>query len=483
MRSTHGRSSSSEGLPVIAFANRLPVRRARNGWRLSDGGLVTALRPAMEVRGGTWVGWDGGSEVPRQVDGVDVELRSVTLTRREIDDYYHGFANRTLWPLLHGLVEQPVFDRSWWTAYRDVNSRFADADDAGEAGFRWVHDYHLMLLPELLRRRAAPGRIGFFLHVPFPSSEVFARMPWRTAVLEGMLGADAVSFHTARYRDNFLRACVRLLDGVHVEGTTVYLPDGRRVRTEAHPISIDAGDFARRATEPRVDRYLAGLREQFDGRRVLLGVDRLDYTKGIPERLRAIELLLELRPELRSEIAFIQVAVPSRGEIREYRELRAAVEQLVGRINGRFTEPGVDVPVHYLYRGVTPERLLAYYRLADVCVVTPLQDGMNLVAKEYVTVQAATGGSGALVLSEFTGAIEELPEALPCNPFDLEGLTGTLSLALELDEDDRRHRIDAMATTIRDHDVFAWVDQELGLPARRPAAARAVPHADPARGR
>jgi trehalose 6-phosphate synthase len=276
-----------------------------------------------------------------------------------------------------------------------------------------------------------------------------------------MLGADIVSFHTARYRDNFLRTCVHCLDDVEVDGTTLRLGDGRSVRTAAHPISIDAADVAQRARRPAVERVLAGLRTQFAGRRLLLGVDRLDYTKGIPERLRAIELLLELRPDLRREISFVQVAVPSRGEIREYRELRAAVEQLVGRINGRFTEPGLDVPVHYLYRGVTPDRLLAYYRAAEVCLVTPLQDGMNLVAKEYVTVQAATEGTGVLVLSEFTGAIEELPEALPCNPFDLEGLAGTISLALELDEDDRRSRLERMAATVHRHDVFAWLDQEL----------------------
>jgi trehalose 6-phosphate synthase len=290
---------------------------------------------------------------------------------------------------------------------------------------------------------------------------VFARMPWRARVLDGMLGADAVSFHTARYRDNFLRTCVHLLDGVEVEGTDLRLGDGRRVRTEVHPISIDASDFARRALAPGVERHLRGLRKQFVGRRVILGVDRLDYTKGIPERLRAVELLLESRPELQGKIAFLQVAVPSRGEIREYRQLRATVEQLVGRVNGRFTEPGQDVPVHYLYRGVTAESLLAYYRLADVAVVTPLQDGMNLVAKEYVTVQAAMGGSGVLVLSEFAGAVEELPEALPCNPFDLEGLAGTLSLALELDEEDRRRRLSSMAATVQRHDVFAWLDLEL----------------------
>ena len=446
---------------MIAFANRLPIRRSRNGWRLSDGGLVAALQPAMTSRGGVWVGWDGGTEAPTSVEGFAIDLRPVSLTRREVDDYYHGFSNRTLWPLLHGLAEWPTFDRNWWQAYRVVNEHFAAADDSRVAGYRWVHDYHLLLLPELLRRAGSVGGIGFFLHVPFPPPEVFSRLPWRSAVLEGMLGADVVSFHTTRYRDNFLRTCVQVLDGVEVEGTTLRLLDGRTVRTAAHPISIDAADVAARAARPAVGRALAGLREQFRGRRLLLGVDRLDYTKGIPERLRAIELLLELRPDLRRELTFVQVAVPSRGEIREYRELRAAVEQLVGRINGRFTEPGLDVPVHYLYRGVTPDRLLAYYRAAELCLVTPLQDGMNLVAKEYVTVQAATEGTGVLVLSEFTGAIEELPEALPCNPFDLEGLAGTISLALELDEEDRRRRIEQMAATVRRHDVFAWLEQEL----------------------
>jgi len=227
------------------------------------------------------------------------------------------------------------------------------------------------------------------------------------------------------------------------------------------PIGIDYQEFAHEAAAWPVAEAGRYLREGLGDRTLILGVDRLDYTKGIPERLRAIELLLELRPDLRREITFVQVAVPSRGEIREYRELRAAVEQLVGRINGRFTEPGLDVPVHYLYRGVTPDRLLAYYRAAELCLVTPLQDGMNLVAKEYVTVQAATEGTGVLVLSEFTGAIEELPEALPCNPFDLEGLAGTISLALELDEEDRRRRIEQMAATVRRHDVFAWLEQEL----------------------
>jgi trehalose 6-phosphate synthase len=447
-------------LPLVAFANRLPTAKTRHGWRPSAGGLVTALRPALERRGGAWVGWDGGSSgVPPRVEGLGVKLRPVSLSRRDAADYYHGFANRTLWPLLHGLVEQPVYDRGWWGAYRRANEAFAAADERGRR-LRWVHDYHLMLLPELLRRGGADGPIAFFLHIPFPAPEIFARLPWRTQVLDGILGADLVGFHTTQYRDNFLRTCARIRDDVRVERTGV-LVNGRRVQVVAHPISIDAADFAHRARQPGVERCLVGLRRQFEGRRVLLGVDRLDYTKGIIERLRAIELLFELRPELRREVAFVQVAVPSRGEIREYRDLRGAVEELVGRINGRFTEPGMDVPVHYLYRGVTPDRLLAYYRLADVCLVTPLHDGMNLVAKEFVTVQGSTGGTGVLVLSEFTGAADELTDALPCNPYHVEGLAGNIELALELEEDDRRARLERMAAHVLKHDVFRWADQEL----------------------
>ena len=450
-----------DNLPLLAFANRLPISHTRYGWRPSTGGLVTALKPALEARGGAWVGWEGsGDSVPDHVDGLRVELRPVTLGRREADLYYHGFANRTLWPLLHGLVEQPTYERDWWSAYLSANEAFATADEPGER-VRWVHDYHLLLLPDLLRRGGAQGPIAFFLHVPFPAPELFARLPWRAQVLEGLLGADVVSFQTAHYRDNFVRTCARLRDDVRADRGGVVLTSGRRVVAAAHPISIDAADFAERSRRPPVERRLAGLRRQFAGRRVLLGVDRLDYTKGIIERLRAIELLLGRRPDLRGEIAFVQIAVPSRGEIREYRELRTAVEELVGRINGRFTEPGLDVPVHYLYRGVTPDRLLAYYRLADVCLVTPLHDGMNLVAKEFVTAQAATGSSGVLVLSEFTGAAVELRDALPCNPFDVEGLAGTIELALELEESDRHRRLHRMAAGVARHDVHRWAEQEL----------------------
>jgi trehalose 6-phosphate synthase len=448
--------------PLVVLANRLPVTKSRGGWAPAAGGLVTALQPLLAERPGTWIGWDGGAhDVPRQIEGLAAELRPVELSRREVEDYYHGFSNRTLWPLLHGAVEQPVFERRWWHAYRAVNERFAAAPLPQGSPLLWVHDYHLLLAPRLLRERAPEVPIGFFLHVPFPAPELYARLPWRTRLLDGLLGADLVAFHTEEYRDNFARSCARLRDDVSVDGDALVLADGRRVRTAAHPISIDAAAFAAEAAGPRVERSLAALRRQFAGRRVLLGVDRLDYTKGIIERLRAIELLLELRPEHRGRLAFVQIAVPSRGEVREYRELRSAVEELVGRINGRFTEPGQDVPVHYLYRGITRERLLAYYRLADVALVTPLRDGMNLVAKEFVVAQGAADGAGVLILSEFTGAAEQLRGSLLCNPFDLDGTVGTIELALELEEDDRRGRIERLSATVHEQDVFWWARHEL----------------------
>ncbi len=476
--------------PLVAVSNRLPVERGRVGWRPAAGGLVSALRPALEARGGAWVGWDGGaSGLPRRVEGLEVELCPLELDRPTLGGYYHGFSNRTLWPLLHGLVEQSLFERRWWPAYSSANERFAAAalDQVRRRGdaLLWVHDYHLMLVPALLRRHTGHP-IGFFLHVPFPAPELFARLPRREELVDGLLGADVIAFQTDEYRDNFARTCLRLRRDVSYDEGRLRLPDGRTVVTAAHPVSIDADALARDARTPAVERSLATLRRQFATRRVLLGVDRLDYTKGILERLHAIELLLEQRPQLRRSLAVVQIAVPSRGEVREYRELRRQVEAEVGRINGRFTEPAADVPVHYLFRGVSRDRLLAYYRLADVCLVTPLRDGMNLVAKEFAVAQAATDQAGVLVLSEFTGAAEELHEALSCNPFDVEGLASTIERALKLDEQDRRQRLARMATTVHDHDVFAWAQQETSAleqarPHRRPRPARAKTPAPRAR--
>jgi len=461
---------------VVAIANRLPVRRGDDGWELSPGGLVTALRPVMAAQTGAWVGWDGGTKgIPATLPGLSARLLPIGLSAAQVRQYYHGFANATLWPLLHDAIEKPRFERSWWQSYQGVNADFASVAEAALAerpgALAWVHDYQLMLVPQLIRARRPRQPIGFFLHVPWPPPDIFARLPWRAEILNGLLGADVVSFHTEVYRRNFLRACGRVLagTGVQIHGPTITLPDRRVVRTTSAPISIDAAEFSRLATDPATDSGIEALREQFADRTLLLGVDRLDYTKGIIERLLAVEMLLERRADLCSRLAFLQVAVPSRDDVPEYRNLRAAVERHIGRINGRFTEPGSDVPVHYLHRGLPPQQLAAYYAVAATLLVTPLIDGMNLVAKEYVTVQQARRGSGALVLSEFTGAAVELREAVPCNPFDVEGLSYRIEHALGLSASIRRTAVATMARRVRAHDVHRWVAQQVADIAARGA--------------
>ena len=460
--------------PVIAVANRLPVQQGDNGWELSPGGLVTALRPVMATHPGAWVGWDGGSKgMPATVPDSGVRLLPIALSAAQVRDYYRGFSNATMWPLLHDAIEKPRFERTWWRAYQEVNRLFAEravsALDERQDALAWVHDYHLTLVPQLIRDRRPDQPIGFFLHVPWPSPVIYARLPWREQVLRGLLGADVIGFHTDEYRGNFLRSCVRQLSdsGIEVRGSSVVLPDGRAVATVTAPISIDAAEFAALAADPEVKDAVSALEEQFSGRTLLLGADRLDYTKGIIERLLAVEMLLERRQDLRTSLAFLQIAMPSRDEVREYRQLRSTVEQHVGRINGRFTAPGNDVPVHYLYRGLSKQRLSAYYAFADGMLVTPLIDGMNLVCKEYVTVQQAHGASGVLILSEFTGAADELSQAVLCNPFDVEGLSYRIEHALGLAADTRRKTLAAMAGQVRTHDVYDWVSSQLAMIAGR----------------
>ena len=456
------------GRPVVAVANRLPVHQGDNGWELSPGGLVTALRPVMATHAGGWVGWDGGTKgMPATLPDSGVRLLPVGLSATQVRNYYHGFANATLWPLLHNAIEKPRFERAWWHAYQDVNALFAQralaALEEQPDAIAWVHDYQLMLVPQLIRARRDDQPVGFFLHVPWPSPDIFARLPWREQILTGLLGADLVAFHTDAYRANFLRSCARMLagSGVEVRGTSLALPGGRLVATVAAPVSIDTAEFDRHATDPGTSKDIQGLTEQFRGRTLLLGVDRLDYTKGIVERILAVEMLLERNPEYRTSLAFLQIAVPSRDDVREYRQLRTTVEQHVGRINGRFTEPGSDVPVHYLYRGLSQRQLAAYYALADALLVTPLIDGMNLVCMEYLIVQQARGGSGVLVLSEFTGAAVELPQAVLCNPFDVEGLSYLIEHALQLTPPPRRQALAEMAGHVRAHDVHHWVSGQL----------------------
>jgi len=451
---------------VIAVSNRLPVTRGASGLaERASGGLVAALEPVLGAhRRGIWLGWDGGLEVPPEKEGLPGELHGIRLSRGEVERFYHGLSNRTLWPLLHGLVEHYSLDHRTWPTYRAVNERFAErafalADDQT---LYWIHDYHLMLVPRMLRTRDPDARIAFFLHVPFPPTEVWGRLPWNEQLVDGLLGASHIGFQTQRFRDNFARSALLAGLATRWRDDRLLLPDGRIVDVGVHPISIDAAAFAARARGAATARALRTLRNRFRGRRVLLGVDRLDYTKGILERLRAFEFLLEQRKDLRGRIVLIQIAVPSRGDIREYRAAREQVESAVGRINGRFTVPGGEAPIHYVHGSIGPDQLLAFYQLADVCLVTSLNDGMNLVAKEYVTAQAAGEGAGVLVLSRFAGAAEELGgDALLCNPFHPEGIAGSIELALELEPDDRRSRIVRLADQVAEHDVYWWAKRHL----------------------
>lgn len=453
---------------MVVVANRLPVRRVGeaqagdSGWKTAPGGLVSALRPLLTEQGGGWVGWDGSAaDADRPMDPFThegIRIRPVSLSSDELSEFYDGFSNGTIWPLYHDCLRAPQFHRRWWRAYEQVNRRFADAAlDASEEGdIVWVHDYQLQLVPRMIRQRRPGARIGFFNHIPFPPEELFAQLPWRAPLLEGLLGADVVGFQTRLGAKNFARAA-RLFTGA--EGTDRRLEhEGRSVLVDAFPISIDAGRYARMAREPKVLARAAALREEFGGRRIVLGVDRLDYTKGIDVRLRAFEEVLNRGAATVEDTVFVQIAVPTRERVDDYAGLKATVEGHVGRINGTHGRLG-RAAVHYAYRSVPFDELVACYVAADVMVVTPLRDGMNLVAKEYVA--ARTDDSGVLVLSEFAGAALELRQALLVNPHDVDGIADALVSALRLGEAQARRRMGSMRKTVIRHDVYAWSDSFL----------------------
>lgn len=455
--------SGRRGRPVIAFSNRLPVVPDRGGWRAADGGLVPVIRGALKARQGTWVGWDGASAAvpPTRVEGINADLLPVVLDRAHVAGHYRGFSNQTLWPLLHDAIRPPVFKQSWWERHVRTIGRFAAAGEARASAARrppllWVNDYHLMLLPNELRQRCPQSPIGFFLHTPFPPASLFARLPWREQLLAGVLGSDLVGFQTAQDASNFCEAATTIVDGLKWEGERLVLPDGRNVTVCVRGVSVDAPALVDAAKSEHVSSTLSMLRARFEDRIVVVGLDRLDYTKGILERLLAIEDLLDRRPDLASRVLFVQIAVPSRTRVRAYAELRSLVEREVGRINGRFTGPGGEVPIRYLHRHLSLHEVIAYMLAADVMAVTPLKDGMNLVAKEFVTVQAAARSGGALVLSEFAGAAQELDRAILCNPFDVRGQSGAIELAIDLDKDVNRVSNAAMGAAVASADVGRW---------------------------
>jgi len=464
---------------LLLVSNREPYVRKRTpeGVRFerTTGGLVTALEPVMRESGGVWVAWQPEGEARDQRDGAVSEsrfcvpadgpqftLRQVPLSKLEVARYYHGFANRALWPLCHYFIARCRFDEEEWRQYERINDRFADAvvEEARAGDVVWVHDYHFCLLPKKIReRRLHGGPIAFFLHIPFPTEEVFRALPWRRQVLEGLLGADLVGFHTGEYAGDFLGCCERLLGAEVDHRRQTVRWEGREVRVGAFPIGIDVEEFRAAAATREAEQRAARIRQGLGGASLVLGVDRLDYSKGILERLHAIDVLLDNHPALRGRLVFLQVAVPSREQVREYRELKRHVDEMVGRVNGKLGTANWQ-PVHYLYRGVPREELVAFYRAADVCLVNPLRDGMNLVAMEFVACQV--DGEGVLVLSELTGAARTLGDgALLINPFAIQETAEVLAKALSMDPAERRRRMQRLLSRVTECDVHGWLERIL----------------------
>lgn len=448
----------------VVVANRLPVDRVFNpdgttSWRTSPGGLVSALEPVMRRQGGAWIGWHGAAEErlrPFEHDGI--RLVPVRLSTDEVEDYYEGFSNGTLWPLYHDVIATPQFHREWWDSYVRVNARFAKAAArvAKRGAMVWVQDYQLQLVPAMLRELRPDLRIGFFLHIPFPPRELFQQLPWRRQILEGLLGADLVGFQLPGAAQNFTRL-VRERIGHKTQRSIVFLPDGREVVAKAFPISIDAQGYEKLARSPGVSARAAEIRASLGNpKTILLGIDRLDYTKGLRPRLRAFGELIRDGSLPVGDTVLVQVATPSRERVDQYRLLRADIDQLVGGINADVGRIGSQ-PITYLHASYPREEMAALYRAADVMIVTPLRDGMNLVAKEYVACRY--DDRGALVLSEFAGAAAELKQAYLVNPYDINGMKAKLLEAVRAPARESTRRMRALRRTVTENDIDAWASE------------------------
>jgi alpha,alpha-trehalose-phosphate synthase [UDP-forming] len=470
----------AERFDFVVVANRLPVDRRDEPdgsvtWLPSPGGLVAAMEPVLRQHRGAWIGWTGSEgEAPPPFDAAEMHLVAVPLSSREIADYYEGMSNATLWPLYHDVIAPPRYHRRWWDSYVDVNRRFADvaATQAAHGATVWVQDYQLQLVPQLLRDVRPDVRIGFFNHIPFPPYELFAQLPWRRQVLDGLLGSDLVGFQRPADANNFLRACRRV--GQPTRRGQVRAPGlagERLVRAQAFPISVDAGSIAEIARRPQVRQRARTIRSELgDPELILLGVDRLDYTKGILHRLQAVEELFAEQHLKLPGTVFVQVATPSRERVESYKALREEVETTVGRINGEHSRLGRPA-VHYLHQSFPKEELVALYLAADVLLVTALRDGMNLVAKEYVA--ARDDERGALVLSEFTGASIELQQAYIVNPHDIDGLKAAIVSAATSSPREAARRMRALRRHVSSHDVVRWAGDFLRV-LDRSASANAV---------
>src|SRR5216684_4307356 len=456
---------------LINVSNRLPVEiKTRVGHpRLtpSAGGLASALDSIWRHHHGIWIGWAGAADseiatslLQKAARGRSYALKAVPLSQQEVSKFYSGFANEIIWPLFHDMPSRCNFDPEYWEMYQRVNRKFGKvtAETATEDDFVWVHDYHLMLTADAMRQAGVRAPMGFFLHIPFPGPDVFEKLPWKYPILKSLLEFDVIGFQSDHDRGNFTSCLERLLPEAVIEHGSPHLQvrlEARRTVVGTFPIGVDFEEFAQQAARPEIEAHSAEIRRRLSGDVLVLGVDRLDYTKGIPERLKSFRLLLRRFPELRGHITLVQVVVPSREEIPNYKHLRREVELLVSQINGEFTEPGW-VPVHYIHRNLGREELLAYYRAADIGLVTPLKDGMNLVAKEFCAAQIDE--RGVLIVSEFAGAGPELRSgAIIVNPNDFSQVAQALYDAAHMTAEEKRSRMRLLRQIVKDHNVHRWI--------------------------
>ncbi len=457
---------------LIIVSNRLPINVVQScdewGIQPASGGLVSALEPLVKESHGTWIGWPGcGSEAPL-LDLVQsfaaeqgYQIKPVPLTAEEVEHYYAGFSNEALWPLFHDLLGNCKFVLNDFQAYETVNEKFANviADSGNDRQLVWVHDYQLILCGRFLREMQPKRKLAFFLHIPFPSPDMFRRLPWCGEILKGLLAYDQIGFQTLRDQRNFIQCATTFNDDVKVVNRqrryTVLCYQGRNIKVCHVPISIDFNYFSRAASTPEVAQAAVDLSVSYNHQQLILGIDRLDYTKGIPERFLAFERALEKYPELQQNCSLLQVVVPSRTTVPDYIELKSLLEQLAGRINGRFAEHDW-VPVHYHFRSLETTDLLAHYRAAEIALVTPLRDGMNLVAKEFCACKYDNWG--ILVLSKFAGAADELGiDSLLVNPYDVEKTADTIYAAYKMSSEEKQQRMSRLRNQIRRNNVQHWL--------------------------
>lgn len=465
---------------LVIVSNRLPIVLEKiddQNWNVTPGagGLVTAMAPVLKNRGGIWIGWPGAaSENVKDFDidrllanerkNIGFKLKSVILTAEERKNFYKGFANEIIWPLFHDFIAHCKFNPQYWKAYQAVNRKFADIilKNIRENDFIWVHDYHLIDVARQLRQHKIANQIGFFLHIPFPPPDVFVRLPWREHILNALLDYDLIGFQTLRDRRNFQQCLRSFISGVRFSGkgqVTKMNLNQREIRVAAFPISIDFHEFAKSAGTKEVSEKAWYIHEDLSDRIIILGIDRLDYTKGIPERLKAFRNALKRYPDLIEKVTLVQVVVPSRRGIAKYENLKMEIEGLVGKINGEYTRSGW-VPIHYIFRSLNQAELIAYYRTSEIALITPLKDGMNLVAKEYCASNLEE--NGVLILSEFAGVAAQFQKwAILVNPHDIEGMADAIYEATQIPHESRNYRMHQMRQKVLKYNIFWWVDSYL----------------------